>query len=61
MKSVLMGLLILLPFGSGYAACPDIVGTWGFTYDEVLIGDTISGVGRGVFTQNRLRVKVWES
>ncbi len=61
MKNVLMGLLILLPFGSAFAVCPDIRGTWAFTYDEALEGDTVAGVARAVITGSKIRATAYES
>ena len=45
LKISLIAALSIMPLGWATAACPDVTGQWVVTYDEVLDGDTLAGVG----------------
>ena len=54
MKLTLIAALSIAPFGwaNAQTVCPNILGQWVATYDEVFGGDTIAGVGNAVVRAN---------
>ncbi len=54
MKLTLIAALSIAPFGWANAACHNIAGQWVATYDEVLAGDSVAGVGNLIITANRI-------
>ncbi len=54
MKLTLIAALSIMPFGWVNAACHNIAGQWVATYDEVLAGDSVAGVGNLIITANRI-------
>ncbi len=54
MKLALIAALSIAPFGWANAACHAISGQWVGTYDEVLVGDSVAGVGNLIITANRI-------
>jgi hypothetical protein len=57
-KTVKLALIIMLsimPFGWANAVCPNVLGQWVGTYDEVFGGDTIAGVGNSIISTNNIR------
>ena len=54
MKLTLIAALSIAPFGWANASCHAISGQWVGTYDEVLLGDSVAGVGNLIITANRI-------
>jgi hypothetical protein len=54
MKLTLIAALSIAPFGWANANCHNIAGQWVATYDEVLAGDSVAGVGNLIITANRI-------
>ena len=54
-KLTLIAALSIAPFGWANAVCPNILGQWVATYDEVFGGDTIAGVGNAIISSNDIQ------
>ena len=54
MKLTLIAALSIAPLGWANAACHNIAGQWVATYDEVLAGDSVAGVGNLIITADRI-------
>ena len=57
MKLALIAALSIMPFGWAHAQvtrCPNILGQWVATYDEVFGGDTRAGVGNAIVDANNI-------
>ena len=52
MNKPIIGLVLLLMSGLASAACPDIVGNWGYQLSQTAGGDEFIGIGRGKFRSN---------
>ncbi len=55
MKLTLIAALSIAPFGWANAVCPNILGQWVATYDEVFGGDTFAGVGNAIISANTIK------